>query len=208
MSDPAGTREKIIKVARSQFAKNGYHGASMDSIVKGSELSKGAIYWHFKSKGDLFAAVLEDEARRVLGLLVPGPGDLDGGATAFFIKRGEQYLEALWDDQELKLIWLTLFIETQRGGEEGRELSLLAGRLLDSLHETLRPVVMKAFPGLTGGVGGMSLEKIMMLVDIFFDGMVMNLGLRLDIDEARKCWRFVVDQFIGFEGEKNECPEK
>jgi len=54
----------------------------------------------------------------------------------------------------------------------------------------------------------MSLEKIMMLVDIFFDGMVMNLGLRLDIDEARKCWRFVVDQFIGFEGEKNECPEK
>jgi hypothetical protein len=42
----------------------------------------------------------------------------------------------------------------------------------------------------------MPLEKIMLLVDIFFDGMVMNLGLRLDISQAKECWRFVVNQFI------------
>ncbi len=42
----------------------------------------------------------------------------------------------------------------------------------------------------------------MLLVDIFFDGMVMNLGLRLDISQAKECWRFVVNQFINFEGER------
>lgn len=202
MSNALGTKEKIVQVARSQFARNGYHGASMDSIVKGTGLSKGAIYWHFKGKKELFTAVLEAEAQKVISYLYPGPGDLDGGAVVFFVKRGEQYLDALWEDHELKLIWLTLFIETQRGGEESRELSNVAGELLNRLHETLRPVVMEAFPGLRGGYGDMPLEKIMLLVDIFFDGMVMNLGLRLDISQAKECWRFVVNQFINFEGKR------
>lgn len=202
MSDPAATREKILEVARSNFAWNGYHGTSMDSIVKGTNLSKGAIYWHFKGKSELFAAVLEEEGSRVLKYLLPGPGDLDGGAVDFFVNRGEQYLEALWNDQEMRLIWLTLFIEAQRGGEEGRELSLLAEKLLNKAHELLRPVVMEAFPGLNQGYDDMSLENIMMIVDLLFDGMVMNLGLRLDIATAKAYWRFVVHRFIDFEGDR------
>jgi len=202
MSDPAATKEKILEVARSHFARNGYHGTSMDSIVKGANLSKGAIYWHFKGKSELFTAVLEEETSRVLKYLLPGPGDLDGGSVDFFVHRGEQYLEALWNDQEMRLIWLTLFIEAQRGGEEGRELSLLAEKLLNTAHDILRPVVMEAFPGLNQGYDGMSLENIMMIVDLFFDGMVMNLGLRLDLAAARSYWRFVVHRFIDFEGDR------
>ncbi|MDO9508278.1 MAG: TetR/AcrR family transcriptional regulator [Thermovirgaceae bacterium] len=202
MSDSAGTKEKILEVARSHFARNGYHGTSMDSIVKGTNLSKGAIYWHFKGKKELFEAVLGDESNRVLKYLFPGPGDLDGGAAEFFVRRGEQYFEALWNDTEMRLIWLTLFIEAQRGGEDGRDLSLVAGNLLNSLHETLRPVLMEAFPGLTKGSDEMSLENIMMIVDFLFDGMVMNLGLRLDLATAKSYWRFVVHRFIDFEGEK------
>jgi len=41
------TRAKILSVARTRFATKGYYGTSVDSIVKGAGLSKGAIYWHF-----------------------------------------------------------------------------------------------------------------------------------------------------------------
>jgi len=66
MSDPCGTRDRILAVARSQFAQNGYHGTSMDAIVKEIGLSKGALYWHFEGKSDLFAAVLAREVDRMI----------------------------------------------------------------------------------------------------------------------------------------------
>jgi AcrR family transcriptional regulator len=55
----AATRGKILQAALACFAQKGYHQTSMDDIVTQSELSKGALYWHFKSKQELFAALIE-----------------------------------------------------------------------------------------------------------------------------------------------------
>ncbi|WP_165956020.1 TetR/AcrR family transcriptional regulator [Streptomyces hainanensis] len=46
-------RAQILDAATSVFAELGYHGARMDDIVRASELSKGAIYWYFKSKEEI-----------------------------------------------------------------------------------------------------------------------------------------------------------
>ncbi|GAA2069447.1 TetR family transcriptional regulator [Streptomyces albiaxialis] len=46
-------RTQIFKAAAAVFARQGYHGARMDDIVKESGLSKGALYWYFKSKEEL-----------------------------------------------------------------------------------------------------------------------------------------------------------
>lgn len=50
-------REKILQSAEVLFARKGYHGTSMDDIVRESGLSKGAIYWYFESKQDIFLAL-------------------------------------------------------------------------------------------------------------------------------------------------------
>jgi len=44
------------------FALRGFHGASLEQIAEAANFSTGAIYWHFKSKDDLFLAVFEDFA--------------------------------------------------------------------------------------------------------------------------------------------------
>lgn len=49
--------DKILQSAEILFARKGYHGTSMDDIVRDSGLSKGAIYWYFKSKQDIFLAL-------------------------------------------------------------------------------------------------------------------------------------------------------
>lgn len=49
----AARRTQILEAATAVFARLGYHGSRMDDIVKESGLSKGAIYWYFKSKEEI-----------------------------------------------------------------------------------------------------------------------------------------------------------
>ena len=51
-------QQEILAAATAVFAQKGFAGASMDDIVRASGLSKGGLYWHFKSKDDLIAAIL------------------------------------------------------------------------------------------------------------------------------------------------------
>ncbi|MGW7172195.1 TetR/AcrR family transcriptional regulator [Streptomyces xanthophaeus] len=54
----AARRAQILAAAATVFARQGYHGARMDDIVKESGLSKGALYWYFKSKEELATALV------------------------------------------------------------------------------------------------------------------------------------------------------
>ncbi len=52
-------RNQILKAATTAFTRKGYHNTTMDDIVKESGLSKGAIYWYFKSKKEIFLSLAD-----------------------------------------------------------------------------------------------------------------------------------------------------
>lgn len=54
----AERRAQIIEAALACFTRKGYTNTTMNDIVAESGLSKGAIYWYFKSKDGLFEAAL------------------------------------------------------------------------------------------------------------------------------------------------------
>jgi AcrR family transcriptional regulator len=54
----AKRKEQIIRGAISAFARTGLKETSMDDVVRESGLSKGAIYWYFKSKDELISELL------------------------------------------------------------------------------------------------------------------------------------------------------
>lgn len=54
----AERRAQIIQAAMACFTRKGYNNTTMDDIVAESSLSKGTLYWYFKSKDDLFASAL------------------------------------------------------------------------------------------------------------------------------------------------------
>jgi TetR/AcrR family acrAB operon transcriptional repressor len=56
---PSESRERILAAAVSVFALKGFQRASLDEIAAEANLTKGAIYWHFRSKNDLFTSLLE-----------------------------------------------------------------------------------------------------------------------------------------------------
>jgi AcrR family transcriptional regulator len=57
---PAGSRKQLLEAASRVFARSGYQGASMSKIAAEAGFSKGALYWNFASKEDLFFALLDE----------------------------------------------------------------------------------------------------------------------------------------------------
>ena len=54
------TRQRIVDAARMVFHQWGVTRSSLDCVAHAANLTRGAIYWHFKDKFDLFLAVRED----------------------------------------------------------------------------------------------------------------------------------------------------
>lgn len=56
------TRDRILEAALSVFSHKGYHDARVDEIVEESQTSKGAVYFHFPSKEQIFLALVDEFA--------------------------------------------------------------------------------------------------------------------------------------------------
>jgi AcrR family transcriptional regulator len=85
-------RERLIGQARRLFAERGFADVSVDQIAAAADLTKGAVYYQFKDKSDLFRAACQavmdditdavDEAGRKLAIS-RSDGILTGGARMF-----------------------------------------------------------------------------------------------------------------------------
>ena len=53
------TRSRILDTAERVFEQRGVSGTSLNEIAKAAALTRGAIYWHFQNKADLFNAMME-----------------------------------------------------------------------------------------------------------------------------------------------------
>ncbi len=67
------TRHQLLDAAERVFAQKGVSRTSLHDIAQAAGVSRGAIYWHFKNKADLFTAMMEritlpmEDASRKIG---------------------------------------------------------------------------------------------------------------------------------------------
>tara|TARA_R110002012_G_scaffold263456_2_gene446497 strand:- start:161822 stop:162436 length:615 start_codon:yes stop_codon:yes gene_type:complete len=65
------TMHRMQTTGLALFYKNGFYKTSIDDILKELDLSKGAFYYHFKSKEDFFISILENlVVRKVYSMLI------------------------------------------------------------------------------------------------------------------------------------------
>ena len=60
-----------MEVAARLFGKYGFHKTSMDEIARIARKAKGSLYYHFKSKEELFTAVVQVELENLKAQLLP-----------------------------------------------------------------------------------------------------------------------------------------
>lgn len=63
-------RKRLLDAAARVFAARGYRDASVDDVVADAGLTKGALYWNFEGKEDLFFTLVEERVDRRLRELI------------------------------------------------------------------------------------------------------------------------------------------
>jgi AcrR family transcriptional regulator len=81
------TRARIQQVALELFAEQGYEKTSLREIAERLDVTKAALYYHFKSKEDIVASLLEDYTAQLDALIGWAAGQPRGPATCAEIVR-------------------------------------------------------------------------------------------------------------------------
>lgn len=86
--DGAATKEKILDAGQQLLLKQGYGGTSVDQVIDAAGITKGAFFYHFKSKNALANALMDRFIKTDNALLY----DLNGRAEKLSHDPLQQYL--------------------------------------------------------------------------------------------------------------------
>ena len=73
------TKKAIFEAAVREFSECGYNGATMDEIALKAGVAKGTLYYHFKSKEEIFSFVVV-EGIRAMQTAISQINDMDIGS--------------------------------------------------------------------------------------------------------------------------------
>jgi AcrR family transcriptional regulator len=143
----AATRAKLLKAAGAIFARHGYHAATLDQIAERAGVSKGALYYNFASKEDLFLALLADR-------LGEGPADL------------EEFASRLEHDPR----WAPLFFEFMAwSGRDARHRAELCRRFFRPARERTRALTAAGHEG-----DDLTAEELAAAVNALVNGLLLE----------------------------------
>lgn len=82
-------RERLLDAALAEFKERGYAGTSLQAVARRAGLTKGAIYWSFRDKQDLFLSLVHERldvpVRELMRITEDAPPDTE---TAPEVSRG------------------------------------------------------------------------------------------------------------------------
>jgi len=124
----AQTKTRIMDAAQAMILDRGYTGTSVDQLIKGIGLTKGAFFHHFNSKSDLAKALIQRFA--------------DDGIALFHetLERSQKLSD---DPLQQLLILVGLYIEIFEGIEEPYAGCLMAAYVyeLQQFDDDVRPIL-------------------------------------------------------------------
>ena len=141
--DGEASRTRILDAATEIASERGYEGTSIALVSAKCGLPASSIYWHFKDKDDLIAAVIERSfAHWLSAWQMPG----EGAARERLVAVALQIAEALLESPDFLRLGLMLALE-RRPVEPRARAMFLAVRA--QAIDTLTPAIRGLAPGLT-----------------------------------------------------------
>jgi AcrR family transcriptional regulator len=191
----AERKEQIYQAALTCFNRKGYFQTTMDDIVAQSGLSKGALYWYFKSKKKLFISLLQvvmEPMAEQWGIIV---ADKSLGATEKLLAsltyfRGQA--ESMFDffgitleawaqthlDEDVKQLTREIYKPYLANMMRIMEEGVTTGEFRVESIEATAAVILTLFDGLTLAIGlGMLAQDIDGLWDAAEQMVLRGLGV-------------------------------
>lgn len=141
--DGEASRARILDAATEIASERGYEGTSIGLVSAKCGLPASSIYWHFKDKDDLIAAVIERSFAHVLSAWeMP----TEGTARERLVSMVMQIAKALLDSPEFLRLGLMLALERRPVEPRARAMFI---DVRAQMHSTLRVTIRELFPALT-----------------------------------------------------------
>ncbi len=87
-ANAADTRQRLIDVAVDLFTRHSFAGTSLQMIADEMGFTKAAIYYHFRTRGELLAAVVEPIFEQLSGIIAAAEAQRSSDARADHMLRG------------------------------------------------------------------------------------------------------------------------
>lgn len=129
-------RAVIIEAALSVFAEHGFHATSLEDIARAAGITKGTLYWYFKRKEDLYAA-LGEHLSPLIGS-VPGLVGLIDRPPEEILPLVTQAFMASFENPRTVQIFRLIMREAPGQPETARQFSAVVKPVLDFLIEYLK----------------------------------------------------------------------
>jgi AcrR family transcriptional regulator len=128
-------REQLLDVALDVFAHSGYHGASMNDVADAAGVTKPVLYQHFESKRELYQALLDEVAARLLGAISKATeGDSDGATKTAAGFRA--YFHWVSDDHEAFML-----LYGGGGARRDEEFARAVRRVTSAIAHAIAPLI-------------------------------------------------------------------
>jgi AcrR family transcriptional regulator len=134
------SRVRILDAATEIAAERGYEGTSIALVSAKCGLPASSIYWHFKDKDDLIAAVIERSFGAWLAAWqIPEKGRQDQDAQEQFVGLAAQTAKALLDSPDFIRLGLMLALERRPTEPRARTMFIqVRAQAFEQLTENLR----------------------------------------------------------------------
>ena len=101
--EAARTRQDILKSALIVFGEKGFSAATLTQIAAEADVTRGAIYWHFDNKAELYNTLIENYSAH--GAAIGEQAIADGGSFVDILRRiFVRQLQAVEEDPDLRAI--------------------------------------------------------------------------------------------------------
>ena len=184
---PPQRRKQILGAAAELFSHGGYHGVSVDSIARRAGISKGNLYWYFRSKQEIFQQLFEHVSEEILRPVtdilesdLPPREKLRALATAT-MDAAEANPEAVY------LLWQ---IATQPE---------LKGLLVSEVRLWIDPFI-GYLTALFAEIGESEPEGVGMLYAFILDALMFLVLISPGVYDREKLTRALEEKFLGLEG--------
>jgi AcrR family transcriptional regulator len=173
----ARTRAKLMRSAAKLFCRNGLEQASVDDIAQDAGFTKGAFYSNFKSKEELFLAMLDEkfgeEIERIESALQGDEAPDEAARQA-----GEAFVRSVRADREWERLYFEFVAYASRNEDFRQEFLTRCRAMNERLEE-----VYRRWHDRVGISAPMPLRDITSMVSIMADGFLLWEQLDPSLDE-------------------------
>jgi AcrR family transcriptional regulator len=165
----SSARERLLESAKILFSQKGYYATSVEDIVESAGFSKGAFYFYFKSKEELFKSLVEEMHLNIakgLENFLERELPLEDA----LIEHAKVFLEDIYQNRHIAQIFLFQLVGTN---EEFRELYYTK---IAHLREMLTKMVDRAIQ--RGEITYKNAENIVNLYGGFLRMLVLEYVFR------------------------------